>query len=279
MALVTTTTAAKFIPEVWSNDILKIVEANLILAPRVKNYSANVKQKGDVIHVPSVDEIDATAKSASTDVTATANTEGEIQIAIDQHFYTAVKIEDIAKIQAQADLMSIYTEAIGYGVSKKMDATLAALGANFSQTTGATNTAITDAVILRSIQYLDDANAPLTNRHFVIKPSAKKDILSLDKFVLFQNTGSVDGGSRVLNGRIGEVYGVEIGVTTQIAQSASPVTNENMMFHRDAIGLATQQTVRVQTQYKLESLATLLVADAIWGVKEMRDTFGVLVKS
>lgn len=279
MANVTVTTAAVFIPEVWSNDILRVVEANLVIGPRVHNYSANVQKKGDVIHVPSITEIAAAAKAAGTDVSFTANTETEIQIAIDQHYAAAVKIEDIAEIQAQADLMSEYTSAIGYAVAKQMDASLATLGAGFSQTTGTTNTAITDAVILRSIQYLDDANAPFTQRHFVIKPSAKKDILSLDKFVLFQNTGAVNGSSRVMNGVLGEVYGVEIGVTTQITQSASPITNQNMMFHKDALGLATQQSVRVQSQYALESLATKLVADAIWGVKEMRDTFGVLVKS
>lgn len=279
MANVTVTTAANFIPEIWSNDILRVVEANLIIGPRVHNYSAEVKEYGDTIHVPSVTEISATAKTAGTDMTFTANTEGVVDIAIDQHFYAAVKIEDIAKIQAKANLMSEYTTAIGYAISKKMDATLAALAAGFSQTSGATNTAITDAVILTSIQYLDDANAPFTNRHFVIKPAAKKDILSLDKFVLFQNTGAVNGSSRVLNGVLGEVYGVEIGVTTNITQSASPVTNQNMMFHKDALGLATQEAVRVQSQYKLESLATIVAADAIWGVKEMRDTFGVLVKS
>lgn len=279
MANQTVTTGAVFIPEVWSNDILRIVEASLVIGPRVHNYSAEVKNMGDIIHVPSITEIAAAAKSAGTDVTSTANTETEIQIAIDQHWYTSVKIEDILKIQAKADLMAEYTEAIGYGVSKKIDATLGNLASGFSQTTGATNTAVTDAVILRSVQYLDDANAPLTNRHFIIKPSVKKDILSLDKFVLFQNTGAVNGSSRVMNGNLGEIYGVEIGVTTNLTDSASPITIQNMMFHRDAIGLATQESVRVQSQYKLESLAWLLVADAIWGVKEMRDTFGVLVKS
>lgn len=279
MANQTVTTGAVFIPEVWSNDILRIVEASLIIGPRVHNYSADVKQMGDVIHVPAIAEVAAAAKAAGTDVSSTANTEAEIQILIDQHWYTSVKIEDILKVQAKADLMAEYTEAIGYGVSKKIDGTLSALATGFSQITGTTNTALTDAVVLRSIQYLDDADAPLTNRHFIIKPSAKKDILSLDKFALFQNTGAVNGGSRVLNGNLGEIYGVEIGVTTQITLSTSPITIQNMMFHRDAIGLATQQQVRVQSQYKLESLAWLLVADAIWGIKEMRDTFGVLVRS
>jgi hypothetical protein len=279
MANVTVTTAAVFIPEVWSDDILRVVEANLIIGPRVHNYSSDVEKCGDIIHVPAITEIAATAKTAGTDVTFTANTESEVQIAIDQHWYAAVKIEDIAQAQAKANLRSEYTNTIGYSIAKKMDATLAALAAGFSQTTGTTNTAITDAVILSSIQYLDEANAPFTDRHFVIKPAAKKDILSLDKFVLFQNTGAVNGSSRVLNGQLGEVYGVEVGVTTQITQSASPVTNQNMMFHRDAIGLATQESVRVQSQYAIQSLAWQVVADAIWGVKEMRDTFGVLVKS
>lgn len=279
MANVTVTTAATWIPEVWSDDILRVVEANLIIGPRVHNYSAAVEKCGDIIHVPSLTEISATAKTAGTDVSFTANTESEVQITIDQHWYAAVKVEDIAQTQAKANLRSEYTNTIGYSIAKKMDATLAALATGFSQTSGTTNTALTDAVILTSIQYLDDANAPFTDRHFVIKPAAKKDILSLDKFVLFQNTGAVNGSSRVLNGNLGEIYGVEIGVTTQITQSASPVTNQHMMFHKDALGLATQESVRVQSQYSLESLAWKVVADAIWGVKEMRDTFGVLVKS
>ena len=150
MANQTVTTGAVFIPEVWSNDILRIVEASLVIGPRVHNYSADVKNMGDIIHVPSISEIAAAAKSSGTDVTSTANTESEIQIAIDQHWYTSVKIEDILKIQSKADLMSEYTEAIGYGVSKKMDATLAALAAGFSQTVGTANTALTDANILRA---------------------------------------------------------------------------------------------------------------------------------
>ena len=50
------------------------------------------------------------------------------------------------------------------------------------------------------------------------------------------------------------------------------------MFHRDAIALALQKDVRVQSDYELRGLSSLLVADAIYGVKEMRDTFGVWVK-
>lgn len=278
---VTTTTAANFIPEVWTSDILDIIKANLVLTNKVHRYDALAygKGKGDIVHIPTVTEIGATAKAASTDVVPTANTEGKVDLTIDKHFYSAVDIEDIVKVQAYPDLMGVYTNAIGYGVAKEMDSSLATLATGFSQTNGTAGTDVTDAVILRAVQYLDDANAPLTDRHFVIKPAVKADILGMDKFVLFQNTGPAEG-ARVLNGDLGQVYGVNVAVTTQVTTTAgSPDTINNLMFHRDALGMAVSLDMRVQSDYELRGLSTLLVADSLWGVIETRDTFGVWVKA
>lgn len=275
---VTVTTAANWIPEVWSSKILDVVKANLVLSPRVTRYDSMAygKGKGDIIRIPTMTEISTTAKSAGTDVTPTANTEGLVSLTIGSHFYAAVDVEDIVKIQAIPELMARYTDGIGYGVAKKMDATIAALATGFSQTTGTAGSDVTDAVVLRAIQYLDDANAPLTQRCFAIKPAVKADILALDKFVLFQNSNR----DRVNTGEIGEVYGVEVAVTTQMTTTAgSPDTINNMMFHKDAIGMAVAQDIRVQSDYELRGLSTLLVADALWGVIETRDTFGVWVKA
>ena len=275
---VTVTTAANFIPEIWSSKILDVVKASLVLSPRVTRYDSMVygKGKGDIIRIPTVTEIGTTAKTASTDVVPVANTEGKVDLTVGSHFYAAVDVEDIVKIQGIGELMGRYTDGIGYGVAKKMDATLAALATGFSQTTGTAGTDVTDAVILRSIQYLDDANAPLTNRHFAIKPAVKADILALDKFVLYQNANR----DRVNTGELGEVYGVEVSATTQITTTAgSPDTINNMMFHKDAIGMAVARDIRVQSDYELRGLSTLLVADALWGVTETRNTFGVWVKA
>jgi len=42
------------------------------------------------------------------------------------------------------------------------------------------------------------------------------------------------------------------------------------MFQKDAAVLATQQSVRSQTQYKQEKLADLFTADTVFGVKLVR---------
>ena len=276
---VTVTTGAVFIPELWSSDILRVVEANLCIVPRVHSYNAGQRSRGDIVHVPSITEITTTAKSAGTDVTPTANTETEVQISLNQHHYAAVDIEDIAAKQSNSDLRAEYTKAIGYAVAKKMDISLAELFDNFSNTVGTAATALTDAVIVSAVQNIDDADAPMDDRHFFLDPQSKADILKLDKFVLFQNLGASPDGGRVLTGRLGEIYGAEVCITTNIQTPAgSPATEACALMHRDALGIAKQQDIRVQADYELRGLATLLVADAIWGVAEMRDTFGVYIK-
>jgi hypothetical protein len=48
-----------------------------------------------------------------------------------------------------------------------------------------------------------------------------------------------------------------------------------LMFHKEAVVLCMQMKPRIQTQYQLESLADLLVADTIFGAGEMRNDGGL----
>jgi N4-gp56 family major capsid protein len=276
MANITVTTAANMIPEVWSSDVLYYREAKLVLAKLVRRFDADAKF-GDIIHIPNVAEITARSKSASTAITYDANTEAVTDITINKHKYVGVLIEDIAQIQSKPDLIKIYTQTSGYSLAKAVDTDIAALATGFSQTVGTAGTALTDANLLTAIQYLDDANAPEDDRHLVVKPSVKKNILTLDKFVLFQNVGS---SAPVRSGQIGELYGVEIHVTSNISVTdvTVDVTN-NMLFHRDAIGLAMQKDISTETQRNIDHLATAVVSSCLYGVAEIRDSFGVWIKT
>ena len=62
------TSAATFIPEIWSDEIIAAYQKNLVLAPLVKKMSMTGK-KGDTIHVPKPVRGDAHVKSENTAVT------------------------------------------------------------------------------------------------------------------------------------------------------------------------------------------------------------------
>ena len=268
---VTVTTAANFIPEIWSKEVQKAVENNLVLAARVKRFDSEVKGGGDTLHIPTLSNITASDKSAGSDVTFTANTEGVVNLSINKHKVAGVDIEDIVKTQASYNMSSLYSDKLGYAIAKIIDSDLAALETGLSQNLGTAGTDLTDAVIVNGIIFLDEADAPLADRHFVIEPSQKGAILKLDKFVLYQNANR----ERVINGELGEVYGVEIAITNNLKVTATPTAVHNLLFHRECFAMAMQQDIRVQSQYEIASLSNRIVADAIYGVVEYRDAFGV----
>ncbi len=114
------TEADKFIPEIWSDEIIASYQKNLKMAPLVKRLSMSGK-KGDLIHVPKPTRGDANAKAADTAVTIIANTESELTITIDRHFEYSRLIEDIVEVQAQSSLRQFYTDDAGYALAVKID--------------------------------------------------------------------------------------------------------------------------------------------------------------
>ena len=83
--IVDNTSAATFIPELWSDEVIAAYKKNLILANMVKKISMTGK-KGDTIHIPKPTRGTATAKAANALVTIQNDTESEVQVKVDKHF-------------------------------------------------------------------------------------------------------------------------------------------------------------------------------------------------
>lgn len=273
MANMTVTTGAVFIPEVWANEILDEVEKNLVLANLVSRFDADVKNGGDIIHIPTIEGLTAQDKAATVDISYEADTEGEVQLAVDKHKYAAFKLEDILKVQSRYDLMQRYTARAGYSIARAIDSSLADLHSGFSQDVAA-GAALEDADVIAAIEYLDAADAPRDSRSFVIHSEALADLRALDKFTRYDATGNK--GVQVTNGLIANVYGVDVYLSNNIATTAgTPNLIHNLMFHKEAMALALQQKPKVETEYSVDSLAWKVAAHTIYGVKELRDAFGV----
>ena len=302
------TSAATFIPEIWSDEIIAAYQKNLVLANLVKKMSMSGK-KGDTIHVPKPVRGDAHAKAAKTAVTVQASTEGEVQVSIDRHFEYSRLIEDITDVQALSSLRQFYTEDAGYALAKQVDTDLHSLatGLGSAGTTSSTylnnggtffinngaatlTTYVADTVVPADIftdggfraliQKLDDEDVPMDGRSFIIPPSVRNTIMGIDRYVSsdFVNNGKVTGG------QIGELYGIGIYVSTNcpVVETASDNGASGavdslgaLLVHRDALTLAEQQGVRSQTQYKQEFLANLFTSDTLYGKAVLRPEAGL----
>lgn len=277
---ITVTTAANFIPEIWSPEVKRAVESNLTMARLVvRDFEGEIKQRGDTVHIADISNLSVGNKAASTDVSYETITEDKTDITIDKHKYAAFKIEDIVAVQSQTNLVTEYSNKIGYALAKQVDTDLLALYVALSQSVGADNTAVNETNFLAAIQYLDQADAPETERSGVFYAGEKANFLAEDAFVRYDATGIGGQQNPIIKGQFGELYGVKIYFTTNVTTTGSPAGNHNLVFHKEAFALAMQRDIRIQSQYDIDSLAEKVVGDVLYGVTEYRDTFGVVYKS
>ena len=312
-SIVNSTNAATFIPELWSDEIVAAYKKNLVLANLVNKMSM-VGKKGDTLHIPKPTRGSATAKAANTAVTIQADTESEVQISIDKHFEYSRMIEDIVDVQALDSMRRFYTDDAGYALALQLDNDLYNLGLRFGDGTATDPTdpanwehshayyvngssgiatyaddtmedtdVFTDLAFRQLIKLMDDQDTPMDGRFLVIPPSARRDILGIDRY----NSADFVDGRGVNNGQIGSLYGVEIYVSSNVptietATQNTSTTSVNdtrgaILAHRDTMVLAEQMNVRTQTQYKQEYLADLMTADTLYGVQVLRPETGFLL--
>ena len=287
-----TVNTAGFIPEVWSDEIIAAYKKNLVAANLFKKMSMKGK-KGDVMHFPSPARGSAAAKTASSQVTLIAESGTEKTVTINQHYEYSRLIEDFAEVQALSSLRRFYTDDAGYALATRIDTSLIELGrgAQGGSGTAAYNkaylagdgstlyvdgtnigTALTDAGLRRAIQRLDDSDVPMDGRFLIVPPSTRNTMMGLARFT---EQAFIGDGATIRNGQIGDVYGVKVFVTTNADTATTTTTRVALLAHPEAFVLVDQLGVRVQTQYKQEYLGTLLTADTLYGVGELRDTSAV----
>lgn len=332
----TSTSVGYFVPEIWSDDVVASYKAATVMANLVRKISFAGK-RGDTIFLPNPTRNTATDKTVGSQVTLTDVATAQIAVVVDQWKQYSVQVDDIIALQSLPSMRRFITDDAGYAVARAVDQKLHTLSAYWQSGTnsaaalyetafiggdgttafsGAANTntgngsAITDAGIRSAIQTLDDQNTPGQDRFLVIPPVAKKTLLGLSRFT---EQAFVGNGNAIMTGRVGNVYGVEIYVSTDCPwihvnsvtgtqsgdfSSTSPTSSAYVdaygntvnwssssptdtkyrvasLFQREANVMAEQQSIRSQAQYKQEYLAWLYTTDTIFGVKNVRTTSGV----
>ena len=290
--------ASSFIPTLWSDEIRAAYEKSLVIAPKVKKLSMTGK-KGDTVVIPAPVRGAASVKAENVAVTIQNNLEENVQVAIDKHYEYSRFIEDITETQALSSLRKFYTDDAGYALARQIDTDIMDLGKSLGNGTGGSwvhnasfqvaagggleafvagggangvDTAFTDEAFRALIQKMDDADVPMDDRCFVIPPSVRNSIMGLERYV----SSDFTGGQTVQNGLIGNLYGIDVMVSTNVATPETGVRAAQLI-HKDTYILAEQQGIRSQTQYKQEFLANLYTADTLYGVKTFRPDAGFVL--
>ena len=258
-----------FIPELWSDGIYRYFEKNLVLKPFFDDYSSLVQGRGDILHIPTIQEVATATKSANTGVAYSVNTETEIQLQIDQHIYSAKLFEDIAMIQSNEQLFDKYAQSMAYALAKAVDteieSKLQSLGT--TQTLAADNS-MSNADVETALGTLMSNDIPKDECAFFVNPLIFADLLNSKAFVAAGSSAGIGFGAdnaAMNSGEVGRLFGIPVFQSSLIPTTASTGIEAAYLVHKSAIAVAVQQDIRVQSEYSVDYLGTKVVADIIYG--------------
>ena len=276
---------AVFIPEIWADAVRASFKKNLVMGNLGVDYSALLAGGGDIVNVPSVADVaDSAAKAKHIPVNYTNATEDQLQITVQTHKYASAMVDDMGVVQSSADLLSMYSDSIGYklalGVEVAIEVALA-LTTECINIAGNTVAKTIDALTLAHMsKVVMENDCPLNECSLILNPTLYASLFRIDDFIHVSKTAVAD----VPNGLVGQVMGMDVYLSNNISSTNhndavdsgdGALTNGNVLggflMHKSALGIAYSKMPTVNSEYDIDYIAHKLVGDTIYGAKLLQD--------
>ncbi len=262
-----------FIPEVWSGKLNSMLEKECVMLQCVnRNYEGEIKNQGDKVKI-----ITPAAVSVST-LGSSAITYSELEptsmdLVIDQKKFFAFKINDVAQVQANADIMEAHLTNAKKAIEEVQDAYLLAQHANVesSNIVGAEDSPITLDKTTIYQQFvnlalcLKNSDAVSTSKRpwVVINPTVESYLLQSTEFINAHNVAD----ETLRSGAIGRIAGMDVLVSTNL-------TNIDGKFYvlagtNDAITFASQ-LAKIESLRDKDSFSDLVRGLYLYGAKTVQ---------
>ena len=253
-------------------EALFVASEQSIMRPLVKNYA--ITGGGKSVEVPIYAAVSAAAVNEATDLSNTAINPSSVTITASENGIMTT-LTDLARNSAPRNVAGDIGKLFGEAIAKKIDTDLTALFDGFSTAVGAADAALTVAKLFESVANLRNSAVPINDVSAVLHPMIAYD-LKANLTNTFANSNANDLANEALrNGFVGRVAGVPIFETSNLANTGTTGDYKNGVFHRDALGLAMMQDLKIETQRDASLRADEIVATAVYGVGELHDSYGI----
>ena len=266
---------AGFVPEIWSNQIIDSAKKELVAWDATDHSWQTDLKYGDTVNIGITNHVTATevtvgSKASSLDIA----TGTKLQLVMDQWYEAPIDIDYMTLRQSHVDWGAQCRNEAEYAIRLKVDLSVTALFAALYSAAiqGADGSEVTDDLLIDCMEILDEADVPRDgNRFLIVDPSVIADMMKYDKFVssLYVQQGAVENGTVAKNHPI---YGCHVRVTNNL--TAYSTGNYAAMLHRKAIASALQIETPWMKEFE-ELHQRRYQHEALWGVLEVRDAFGV----
>ena len=252
-------------------EALFVASERSVMRPLVKNYA--ISGGGKSVEVPVYAAVSAAAVSEASDLSNTAINPTSVTITASENGIMTT-LTDLGRNASPRNVAADIGRLFGEAIAKKIDTDLTALFDGFSSVVGSAGAEVTVAKIFEAVATLRQAAVPMPLAG-VLNPkvayNVKKNLTNT-----FVNPNPNDLTNEALRtGYVGNIAGVQMFETSNVDGTTDTDNCKGGIFHKDALGLAMMQDLKIETQRDASLRADEIVATAVYGVGELHDSYGV----
>lgn len=269
----TTNSYAAFIPEIWSAKLNNMLEKECVMLQCVnRNYEGEIQNQGDKVKIITP----ATVGISTLGTNAISYSElnpTSMDLVIDQKKFFAFKINDVAQVQSNADIMEAHLASAKNAIEEVQDAYLLSMHANVDSANivGSDASPITLSKtgiyeqFVNLARKLKDSNAVKTGKRpwVVINPLIESYLLQSTEFINANNVAD----ETLREGAIGRIAGMDVLVSTNL----TAVNNKYYVLAgtNEAITFASQ-LAKIESLRDKDSFSDLVRGLYLYGAKTVQ---------
>jgi hypothetical protein len=224
-----------FIPEMWAQEGLAILEENMVIANMVhRDFEDEVRNYGDVVNTRRPGTFRISRKRDGTTLAQQDASATNVQVPLDQWFYTSFTIKDGEASKSFQDLVDIYLRPGMQSIARAVDRAVLGRVHNFLRTPAKRVGRLQNLTSANSKDYMLEAReilnvnkAPIDGRSLVLAPTSETALLKNDMFLKANERG--DGGTALESAELGRILGFatymdqnvnSLGAATMVGQVA-----------------------------------------------------------
>ena len=275
MAGSTTTTLNDLLPQIVA-EAMFVASERSIMRGLVKNYSLGSGQ-GKTVTVPIYPLQTAASLTEGDEISNTAVSTNGVTLTVTTAAIRTL-VTDLSVAASASNVVADIGRLFGEAIARKIDLDLTAqfnqLNAGFGDHTGQ----ITAASIFQAVAKLKAAAVPTEGMVCVLHPEIAYDLkaaLTTGGNTPFQGNGPTDIANEAMRmGYVGQLAGIPVYETSNIALTTNAGDFTGAVFQRDALGLVMIGDITIETERRASFLGTDIVGACHYGAGIIQNNYG-----
>ena len=269
----TTNAYSAFIPEIWSQKLNSMLSKECVMLQCVnRNWEGEIKNQGDSVKIITPATV-SVATLGSTNITYSELEPESTDLIIDQKKFFAFKINDVAQVQANTDIMEAHLENAKKAIEEVQDSYLLSMHANV-ETANIVGSDTSPVALDKTTIYqqfvklalcLKNSNAVSATKRpwVVINPTVESYLLQSSEFIGAHNVAD----ETLREGAIGRIAGMDVLVSTNL--TAVDGKYYVLAGTNDAITFASQ-LAKIESLRDKDSFSDLVRGLYLYGAKTVQ---------